>query len=111
MYSAKNYHDAEHAHLKVHETIPSSRSGLCVSEDEISRLNKIISPLIQNGQSVSQIYINHADDLICSGKTIYNYSQKNNYERAVSGFSVTRLYFSFAKAAFRLQKSISAFYQ
>ena len=69
----KNIYDAEHAHIKAHESISQSRSGLCVSEDEIARLNKIISPLVQNGQSVNQIYINHQDELMCSEKTIYNY--------------------------------------
>lgn len=69
----KNIYDAEHAHIKSHETITQSRSGLCVSEKEIQRLNRIISPLIQNGQSVNQVYINHADELMCSEKTIYNY--------------------------------------
>ncbi|WP_446897669.1 IS30 family transposase [Clostridium sp. LBM24168] len=69
----KSIYDAEHAHIKAHEKISNSRSGLCVSENEISRLNRIISPLIQNGQSVNQIYINHQDELMCSEKTIYNY--------------------------------------
>ncbi|BCN31113.1 IS30 family transposase [Anaeromicropila herbilytica] len=69
----KNFYDAEHAHLKAHETISMSRSGLCVSENEIIRLNKIISPLIGKGQSVNQIYITHRDELMCSEKTIYNY--------------------------------------
>lgn len=69
----KNIYDAEHAHIKAHESISQSRSGLCVSEDEIARLNRIISPLVQNGQSVNQIYINHQDELMCSEKTIYNY--------------------------------------
>ncbi|WP_160677064.1 IS30 family transposase [Clostridium sp. C8-1-8] len=69
----KNIYDAEHAHLKAHESISQSRSGLCVSETELDRLNKIISPLVQNGQSVHQIYVNHEDELMCSEKTIYNY--------------------------------------
>lgn len=69
----KNIYDAEHAHMKAHEAISQSRSGLCVSEDEIARINKVISPLVQNGQSVNQIYINHQDELMCSEKTIYNY--------------------------------------
>jgi IS30 family transposase len=69
----KNIYDAEHAHVKSHEMISQSRSGLCVSEEEINRLNKIISPLIQNGQSVNQVYLNHEDELMCSEKTIYNY--------------------------------------
>lgn len=69
----KNIYDAEHAHMKAHESISQSRSGLCVSEDEVSRLNKIISPLVQNGQSIHQIYVNNKDELMCSEKTIYNY--------------------------------------
>lgn len=69
----KNIYDAEHAHIKAHEKISNSRSGLCVFEIEISRLNHSISPLVQNGQSVNQIYINHQDELMCSEKTIYNY--------------------------------------
>lgn len=69
----KNIYDAEHAHIKSHEKISNSRSGLCVSEEEVSRLNKIVSPLVRQGQSVNQIYINHRDELMCSEKTIYNY--------------------------------------
>jgi len=69
----KNIYDAEHAHIKAHKTISESRSGLCVSEDEIARLNAIISPLAQKGQSVHQIYATHKDELMCSEKTIYNY--------------------------------------
>lgn len=66
----KNIYDAEHAHLYAHEKISSSRSGLCVSEDEISRLNQIITPLVEQGQSANQIYINYQDELMCSEKTI-----------------------------------------
>lgn len=69
----KNIYDAEHAHIKAHETISESRSGLCVSEDEIARLNAIISPLVQRGQSIHQVYATREDELMCSEKTIYNY--------------------------------------
>jgi len=69
----KNIYDAEHAHIKASEAISEARSGLCVCEDEIARLNAIISPLVQNGQSVHLIYITHEDELMCSEKTIYNY--------------------------------------
>lgn len=69
----KNIYDAEHAHIKAHEKITESRSGLCVSEEEIARLNSIISPLVRNGQSIHQIYVTHEDELMCSEKTIYNY--------------------------------------
>lgn len=69
----KNMYDAEQAHLKSHEVITQSRSGLCVSEEEIGRLNSIISPLVNQGQSINQIYLNNQDEIMCSEKTIYNY--------------------------------------
>lgn len=69
----KTIYDAEHAHTASHQVISESRSGLCVSEEEVARLNGIISPLVQQGQSVHQIYIEHENELMCSEKTIYNY--------------------------------------
>jgi len=69
----KSIYDAEHAHVKAHKTISESRSGLCVCEEEIARLNAIISPLVRQGQSIHQIYVTHQDKLMCSEKTIYNY--------------------------------------
>lgn len=69
----KCIYDAEHAHVKAHETISESRSGLCICEEEIARLNAIISPLVKQGQSIHQIYVSHGDELMCSEKTIYNY--------------------------------------
>ncbi|UZW15403.1 helix-turn-helix domain-containing protein [Clostridium pasteurianum] len=77
----KNIYDAEHAHIKASEVISEARSGLCVSEDEIARLNAIISPLVQNGQSVHQIYVTHEDELMCSEKTIYNYIDASSSQK------------------------------
>lgn len=37
------------------------------------RINQLISPLVQQGQSLHQIYIHHKDELMCSEKTMYNY--------------------------------------
>ena len=69
----KTFYDAEKAHLKSHQVISESRSGLSTSEEEIARLNRIISPLVKQGHSVHEIYITHQDELMCSEKTIYNY--------------------------------------
>lgn len=69
----KTIYDAEHAHIASRERISESRSGLCVSENEVARLNKIISPLVLQGQSVHQIYIERENEIMCSEKTIYNY--------------------------------------
>lgn len=69
----KNLYDAEHAQYKSHDTISSARSGLCTSEEEIARLNALISPLVKQGQSLHQIYVTHTDEIMCSEKTLYNY--------------------------------------
>lgn len=69
----KNFYDAEQAHIRAHETVSQSRSGLCVNEQEVVRLNQLLSPLVRQGQSLHQIYIHHKDELMCSEKTMYNY--------------------------------------
>ena len=69
----KTFYDAEKAHLKSHQVIAESRCGLSTSEEEIARLNRIISPLVKQGHSIHEIYVTHQDELMCSEKTIYNY--------------------------------------
>ena len=36
-------------------------------------MNRILTPLVKNGQSLHQIYLDHVDELMCSEKTLYNY--------------------------------------
>ena len=69
----KFLYDAEDAHIAYSTNISEARSGILSSEDELYRLNSIISPLVRKGQSVHQIYATHVDELMCSEKTIYNY--------------------------------------
>ena len=40
---------------------------------KISRLGEILAPLVKQGKSIHQIYLNHKDELMCSEKTLYNY--------------------------------------
>lgn len=69
----KTFYDAQKAHLKAHQVISESRSGLSTNEEEIARLNRIISPLVRQGHSIHEICVTHRDELMCSEKTIYNY--------------------------------------
>lgn len=63
---------------KEYELIRSeSRSGITVDEVEILRLDRIISPLIRNGQSIHHICSNNRDVIMCSDKTLYNYVDYN----------------------------------
>ena len=75
----KLYH-ATIAQQKSESIITESRRGVLAQESEIMRLNAIISPLIEQGQSVHQIYICNKDELMCSEKTIYNYIDQGLFD-------------------------------
>lgn len=61
---------------KEYELVRSeSRSGICISENEAIALDKVISPLVMNGQSIHHICTNNKSDIMFSEKTIYNYIQ------------------------------------
>lgn len=69
----KRIYDPAEAHEMTHQSISESRTGILSNEDDIARINGIISPLGKNGQSLHQIYIEHVDEIMCSEKTLYNY--------------------------------------
>lgn len=69
----KRIYDPADAHEMAHQSISESRTGILSNEDDIARINGIISPLVKNGQSLHQIYIEHVDEIMCSEKTLYNY--------------------------------------
>ena len=69
----KRIYDPADAHERAHQVISEARTGILSNEDDIARINRIISPLVKNGQSIHQIYLDHVDELMCSEKTLYNY--------------------------------------
>ena len=69
----KTLYNAVKAHSKAQLHISESRKGIMTTEQELNRLNAFVTPHILQGQSIHQIYVNHADTLMCSEKTLYNY--------------------------------------
>lgn len=69
----KYIYDAADAHIAYSEQLSEARSGILANEKELQRINKLITPLIKNGQSVHQVYIHYVNELMCSEKTLYNY--------------------------------------
>lgn len=69
----KTVYDALEAQRKASAKISESRSGILSTEEEIARLNEILVPLVKQGQSIHQIYLNNKDEMMCSEKTLYNY--------------------------------------
>ena len=47
-----------------------------VTKEELAAMNRVISPLIRNGQSIYHILINHSDEIARCEKTIYSYVDK-----------------------------------
>ena len=69
----KTIYEALETHRQASEMIAQSRIGILSTEGEFARLNEILVPLIKQGQSIHQIYLNNKDELMCSEKTLYNY--------------------------------------
>ena len=70
---AQKYHyDARFADRKYKELLSSSRSGINMTRTEMHRKDKIITPLIIQGQSPYQILTNHPE-LDMSVRTLYSY--------------------------------------
>jgi IS30 family transposase len=50
-----------------------SRSGVCITEDEVHKLNDYISPKLKNGQSIHHVVANSHGKVMWSEKSIYKY--------------------------------------
>lgn len=69
----KRLYSASYAQKEYEAIRSESRQGIQISEKEALRLDSLISPLIKKGQSLRHIYINHADEIMCDERTLYNY--------------------------------------
>ena len=73
----KSFYSAATAQKEYETRLFESRSGIMTTEEEVLRLDKIISPLIQKGQSIHHICSNNRDVIMHSEKSIYNYIDFN----------------------------------
>lgn len=73
--NTKYYYRALPSFNKYKDILSESRQGINMTELELSNLDKLISPLIKQGQSISHIYQTH--DIPCSRTTLYRYLAKN----------------------------------
>lgn len=69
----KNFYKATVSQAQYKLTLSESRNGVAIDEAELQQLDKIISPLTKQGQSIHHICTNNADKIMYSEKTIYNY--------------------------------------
>ena len=70
---AQQYHyDAKFADRKYREKLVSSRSGIPLTKHELHEIDRIVTPLVSQGQSPYQIICNHPE-LDMSVRTLYSY--------------------------------------
>ena len=69
----RHLYEAKSAQKEYEETRSTSRQGFAVTPAELERIDRIISPLIKQGQSIHQICVNNADEIMLDERTIYNY--------------------------------------
>jgi IS30 family transposase len=67
----KCFYYPDQAQKEYLATLSESRSGFSLSEEEIRRLDEIISPLIRQGQSPHHVCVTNRDSLMVSESTIY----------------------------------------
>lgn len=73
----KHYYLASAAQQEYEATRSESRTGIATSPEELERIDRIITPLIKQGQSIHHICTAHADEIMLNEKTIYNYIDAN----------------------------------
>ena len=70
---ARKYtYNAKAADRRYREKLTDSRSGISLSRQELHKIDMVITPLIENGQSPYQIMVSHPE-LNLSVRTIYDY--------------------------------------
>ena len=67
----QRFYRADKADSEYRKTLSESRSGLSLSEEELGRVDNIVSPLVKQHQSPHHIWVHNRDKLMISERTIY----------------------------------------
>jgi hypothetical protein len=69
----KSFYKAVTAENDAKLLLRESRSGIALDEEEIQRIDAIVTPLIQQGQSIHHVCSSNKDSIMCSERSIYSY--------------------------------------
>ncbi len=72
----KRIYKASLAQKEYEEILSETRTGLVVTEEESTKLDNLISPLLKKGQSLNHIYTNNKNNIQFHLRTLYNYVDK-----------------------------------
>ena len=73
----KQYYRASVAQREYQELLVSAREGINMTDSEFQELDAIVSPLVKRGQSIAHICAGHANEILVTERTIYNYFDQN----------------------------------
>ena len=71
---------ATEAQRTYESTLSTSREGFATTAFEIERIDRIISPLLKQGQSINMVMANHKDEIMLDEKTVRNYINAGLFE-------------------------------
>ena len=74
------YYSAHKAQSAYERERSESRKGIRTSPEDLKRLDELISPLVNKGQSLNHILANHQSEIGLSEKTLYNYVNANVFK-------------------------------
>lgn len=74
---SKRFYIATEADTAYRTRLSESRSGFSLSEDDISYIDELVSPLIKQGQSPHHICVNNRDSLMISERSLYRIIDAN----------------------------------
>lgn len=66
----KFIYEAAAAQKEYREVLVEARLGFNLTEDELLTIDRIVSPLLKNGQSIHHIWVHHAQELTICERTI-----------------------------------------
>lgn len=72
----KRIYIAREAHREYEYILRQSRSGIALSQEELSAMDSYLKPLIGNGLSLNHILVHARDKVMCCEKTVRNYIHK-----------------------------------
>lgn len=67
-------YDAGHAQKEYEEVRSESRSGVNLTEEDLMRMDSVVSPLIKQGQSLHHVIVHNRDRISCCEKSLYKYA-------------------------------------
>jgi IS30 family transposase len=74
---SKFIYKANKAQQIYEETCSGARSGIALSSEELKRMDEVVTPLMEQGQSPYHICLNNKAELMISDKTLYKYIALN----------------------------------